>query len=64
MSRKVSSIEPTSGNLQEGQRAKPAPKKASSADSQKGQLMWCALENVPDETLMVVSFLGCRSAAS
>src|SRR5215216_1066177 len=63
ISRKVSSVEPSSGNPQEPQRAMPAPKKASSADSQKGQVMWCALESVADETLMAVSFIGCRSVA-
>jgi len=64
ISRKVSKTEPTSGNPQEGQWAKPGPKMAGSPDSQKGQMMWCALKSVPDATLKAVSFIGCRSASS
>src|SRR5215208_6543921 len=64
ISRKVSKTEPSSGNPQEGQRAKPGPTKESSPDSQKGQMMLCALDAVPDESLMAVSFIGYRSASS
>jgi hypothetical protein len=57
-------VEPTSGSPQESQRAKSRPTATSSPHSQKGQKMWCALESVPDETLMALSFIGCRSTCA
>jgi hypothetical protein len=60
ISRKVSSAEPTSGSPQELQRAKSCPKETSSPDSQNGQMMWCALYNLLDGTLIAVSFIGSR----
>ena len=43
LSRRVSSMEPSNGNLQESQRVKPGPKATSSPGSQNGQVIWRAL---------------------
>ena len=45
-SRKVSSTEPSRGNLQEPQRAKPGARETSSPDSQNGQMTQCGLDAV------------------
>jgi hypothetical protein len=55
-SRRVSSAEPSSGNPQESQRAKPGPLETSKPDSQNGQMMWSSLDAVGDRTLIAASF--------
>src|SRR5919112_4582678 len=55
-SRRVSSAEPSSGNPQESQRAKPGPLERSKPDSQNGQMMWSSLDAVGDRTLIAASF--------
>jgi hypothetical protein len=63
ISRRVSSVEPTSGIPHEPQRAKSCPKEASSPDSQNGQMMWDGMDAVLDGTLIAVSFAGCQPVA-
>jgi hypothetical protein len=59
ISRRVSSAEPSSGNPQESQRAKPGPLETSKPDAQNGQMMLSPLDAVGDGTLIAVSF-GAR----
>jgi hypothetical protein len=63
MSPRVSNMEPSGGNPQEPQRAKPGPKESSLPDSQKGQVMWGAVEAVRDGALIAVFSVGCRFVA-
>jgi hypothetical protein len=56
MSCRDSSAEPSSGNPQEAQRAKPGPLETSKPDSQNGQMMLSTLDAVGDGTLIAVSF--------
>src|SRR5919112_6762063 len=62
-SRRVSSVEPTSGNPQKSQRAKLGPKEMSLPDSQNGHKMRRNSDAACDGALIVVSFVGCRSLA-
>src|SRR5918998_6363482 len=56
MSRRDSSAEPSSGNPQESQRAKPGPLETSKPDSQNGQMIWSSLDALGDRTLIAASF--------